>query len=124
MWSRNQRQAAARLFLRRLGLVALFVLVVFAAAGVWGVYQKEQESAERRAEAEAARTDLEERQGQLSADIERLESDRGLEEALREQYSLAERGEQLIVIVDTAATSIEATSTSRGWLGRIFHWPW
>lgn len=122
MWSRNQRQAAARLFLRRLGLIALFVLVVFAASGVWGVYRKERESAERRADAEAERADLEEREGQLSADIERLESDRGLEETLREQYSLAERGEQLIVIVDSAATSIEATSTSHGWLERIFWW--
>ena len=124
MWSRNQRQAATRLFLRRLGLIALFALVVFAASGVWGVYWKERESAGRRTEAETERADLEKRQGQLSADIERLESDRGLEETLREQYGLAERGEQLIVIVDSAAASIEGTSTSHGWLERIFRWPW
>lgn len=122
MWSRNQRQAATRLFLRRLGLLALFALVVFAASGVWGVYRKERESAERRTEAETARADLEEREGQLSADIERLKSDRGLEETLREQYGLAERGEQLIVIVDSAATSIHGTSTRRGLFRRIFRW--
>lgn len=122
MWSRNQRQAATRLFLRRLGLLVLFALVVFAASGVWGVYLKERESAERRTEAETARADLEKREGQLSADIERLKSDRGLEQTLREQYGLAERGEQLIVIVDTAAATTGETSSSRGLLRKLFWW--
>lgn len=122
MWTRNQRQTAARLFLRRLGLLALFALVVFAASGVWGVYQKERESGERRAEAETERADLEKRQNQLSTDIERLRTDRGLEETLRQQYGLAERGEQLIVIVDAAAATTGETSSSRNWFQKLFWW--
>lgn len=122
MWSRNQRQTAARLFLRRLGLLALFALVVFAVSGVWGVYRKERESAARRADAETERTDLEKRQDQLSADIERLRTDRGLEETLRQQFGLAERGEQLIVIVDAAAATSGEESSSRSWFRRIFQW--
>ncbi len=123
MWTRNQRQIAARLFLRRLGLLALVALMLLAASGVWGVYWKERESRERRAEAETERADLEKRQKQLSADIERLESDRGLEEMLREQYGLAERGEGLIVIVERPTSApIRATSTVREWLRKAFWW--
>lgn len=121
MWSRNQRQAAARLFLRRLGLLALVALVLLAVPGVWGVFQKERESAERRAEAETERADLERRQKQLSADIEQLESDRGIEEMLREQYGLAERGEGLIVIVERPISApTRATSTLREWFWKTF----
>ncbi|MBI4080034.1 hypothetical protein HY414_02310 [Candidatus Kaiserbacteria bacterium] len=122
MWSRNQRQTAAGLFLKRLGLLALFALVIFAASGVWGVYHKERESAARRVQAEGELAELEQREMQLTADIERLGSDRGLEEALREQYALAERGEKLIVIVDSANDSSNATSTRRGWWQRLFRW--
>lgn len=123
MWSRNQRTIAARLFLKRLGLLALFILVVIAASGVWGVFQKERETAARRAEAEALRVDLEARAKKLQADIMTLRSDRGLEATLRAQYGLAEEGEGLIVIVEPPATKeAEATSTSRDWFSKIFWW--
>jgi|SRR3989344_4846727 len=123
MWSRNQRQSAVRLFLRRLGLLALLVVVFGAASSVWGVYQKERESKKLRAQAETERADLLERQGRLESDIATLRTDRGLEEALREQYALAERGEQLIVIVDPpTAEPIHATSTVQQWLSNLFWW--
>lgn len=123
MWSRNQRHSAARLFLKRLGLLALFILALLAASGVWGVFQKERETAARRAEAEALRVDLETREKKLRADITTLQSDRGLEATLRAQYGLAEEGEGLIVIVEPpAAKQGEATSTPRDWFSTIFWW--
>lgn len=123
MWSRNQRHIAAGLFLKRLGLLALFFLVVFAVSGVWGVFQKERETAARRAEAEAERVDLEAREKKLRSDIMTLQSDRGLEATLRSQYGLAEEGEGLIVIVEPSATQeAEATSTPRDWFSKIFWW--
>src|SRR3989338_8600795 len=100
MWSSQQRNNATKLFLRRLGLLGLLLLVTVGAFGVWGVYQKEQESAALRAQAEGDRADLVERQAQLGSDITKLKTDRGMEEALREQYALAEKGEGLIIIVD------------------------
>lgn len=124
MWTRNQRQAAARLFLKRLGLVGLFAFVLVAASGVWGVYEKERESSERRREAEAELNDLLLRKEKLSSEMEKLKSDRGLEETLRKQFGLAEHGEGLIVIVEQGpATSASATSTFRDWLRQTFWRP-
>ena len=123
MWSRNQRQNAVRLFLRRTGLLALLFLVFLAASGAWGVYEKERESKKLRLLAEAEREDLFMRQAQLESDTTQLKTDRGLEEALREQFALAERGEQLIVIVDPPTpVPIHATSTIGEWLGNLFWW--
>ncbi len=124
MWNRNQRRGAAWLLLRRLGLLALLVLVVIAADAVWGVYQKEGESQILREQAESQREDLLKRRSQLEVEIADLGSDRGLEETLREQYALAEEGERLIVIVDpTEPETSNATSTFIDKL-RSFFWFW
>lgn len=123
MWSRNQRQRMAHLLLRRVGMLALLALVFFASASVWEVYEKERESRKLRVQAEAEWIDLTERQGKLSKSLAELRTDRGLEEALREQYAFAEHGEGLIVIVEPPAPpSIEATTTLQGWFRRTFEW--
>lgn len=123
MRSYEQRRNPARLFLRRLGLLALIALAALALGGVWNVYHKERESAGLRVQAESERADLLEREVRLKDDIAELKTDRGLEEALREQYALAERGEHLIVIVEpTASASVEATSTFKTWFEKLFFW--
>ena len=123
MWQRNQRQNAVRLFLRRLGMLAFLILIAVSVSGVWGVYKKERESAALRTQVERERTDLLNRQALLESDLSRLKTDRGLEESLREQFALAERGEGLIVIVEPPAPSAtKATSTFQTWLHRVFSW--
>jgi len=116
----RQRRDPARVFLRRLGLLALLGAVVVAGSGVWNVYQKERESAGLREQAENHQADLLEREGRLKKDIATLQTDRGMEAALREQYSLAEQGEGLIVIVDPQTPeSVQATSTWGGWVHKF-----
>ena len=124
MRSYEQRRSPARLLLRRLGLLALLALVGTALGGVWNVYHKERESAGLRAQAESERADLRERETRLKNDIAALKTDRGMEEALREQYALAEKGEQLIVIVEPAV-SVPAEATSSPvmrWFQKMFLW--
>ena len=118
------RSDPVRIFGRRLLSLALFIIVVIAISGVWNAYQKERESAALRAQAEAQLQDLSGRRDQLTADIARLKTDRGMEEALRQEYDLAAKGEQLIVIVDPPKPEwVQASSTI---LERIKHflWPW
>ena len=117
------RNDPVRLFGRRLILLALFVLIVFSVAGVWSAYKKERESRALRQEAEMQFRDLSQRQEQLDADIASLETDRGKEQVLREQYALAARGEGLIVIVDTPPVApTRATSSLVDWLKKTFTW--
>ena len=104
-------------------LVGLFVLVVAAASGVWSAYHKQQESAGLRAQAEAQLKDLTQRQAQLNSDIAKLETDRGKEEVLRDQYALAAKGETMIVIVNPTTTEAATTSSAFAeWLHNTFPW--
>jgi cell division protein FtsB len=119
----RQRNDPVRLFGKRLLLFALLLLVVVAIGGVWNAYQKERESAALRVRAEVQLDDLSKRQTQLTSDIANLQTDRGREEVLREQYALAARGEGLIVIVEPQnAAPIQATSTILDKLKKAFTW--
>jgi cell division protein FtsB len=104
-------------------LVGLAVLVVAAASGVWSAYHKQKESAALRAQAEAQLADLSQRQTQLNSDIGKLETNRGQEEVLRDQYALAAKGEGLIVIVNPTTTAEQATSSAFAqWIHNTFPW--
>ena len=119
----RSRNDPVRLFGRRLILLALFALIVVALVGVWSTYKKERESYALRQEAEMQLNDLANRQMQLDADIENLQTNRGKEQVLREQYALAARGEGLIVIVDTPPVApTRATSSVIDWLKKTFKW--
>lgn len=123
LWTRSRRRDAAKLLFRRLVMLVLLALVFLGSSSVWKVYEKERESKKLRLRAEAEQEDLLIRQAKLKADLGDLRTDRGIEETLREQYALAERGEGLIVIVDPPApASAEATSTLQGLFERVFKW--
>ena len=118
-----QRRDPLRLLGKRLLLVLLFLLVIVAISGVWKAYHKQQESALLRKEAEVQLADLAKRKAQLETDIAKLNTPRGMEDALREQYRLAKSGENLIVIVDPSAPApIQATSSMMDWLKNPFTW--
>ena len=118
----RQRNDPVRLFGKRLIVLGLLALVVLAIGGVWNAYQKERESAALRTRAEVQLDDLTKRHAQLNADIANLQTDRGREEVLREQYALAAQGEGLIVIVEPQQEPVHATSTFMDKLRKAFTW--
>ena len=123
MSSWKARDKSLRLFGRRVLLLGLFVLFVASSIGVWRAYEKMAESAELRRQAEGQLADLQQRADKLDHDIAGLETDRGMEEKLREQYALAAKGEGLIVIVDQdAPPPVHATSTLQNIIHHIFPW--
>lgn len=124
-YGQRDRKKVVRLFLKRVGLVALLLLVGVAGSGVWRVYQKEKESRLLRHESEVELSDLETRKDRLSKELDELGTSRGKETILRERYALASAGEGMIVIVDPSATQTSATTTpqeTQSWLHKILSW--
>lgn len=115
-----QYRDPARILAGRVFLLALVAVLIFGILGAWGAYQKERESRAMRDTAESERDDLESRKAHLEATINDLSTDRGREAALRERYTMAKKGEGLIVIVDPVKVPVAATSSP--WYMRLKWW--
>jgi|SRR3989344_622416 len=120
----KQREDPVRLLGKRFLLAALCVLAVVGAFAVWNTYQKERESAILDGEAQAMALDITDREAKLKSDIAKLQTDRGKETALRQQYALAAEGERVIVIVNQSAQTAPTASSSAfiEWLHKTLPW--
>lgn len=117
----RERHDPLRLTGRRLLLVLLFLVVVSAVAQTWSIYGKERESALLDHEAEVKLAALQAQQAQLQSDYSALQSSRGLEAALRQQYGLGKTGEGMIVIVEPQESApVEASSSIIEWLRGVW----
>ena len=116
----GRRDTIVRLFFRRLGMIALLIVVLIGFSTVWDVFHKERESRVLKDEAERQVADLRLQREHLTVEIANLETDRGKEEALREQFQMGRAGEQLIVIVEPPKPEPVATTTTwKTWVGKF-----
>ncbi|HEY4473891.1 MAG TPA: septum formation initiator family protein [Candidatus Paceibacterota bacterium] len=94
-------------------LAGLFLLLLVVANSTWHVYQKQREAAhEYNLQAEAL-VDLEARNESLRRKLSALNTDRGIEEELRERFSVAKPGEEVIVLVDAEKSGVDGNAESR-----------
>ncbi len=121
MTALRERNNPLRLMGRRLVLAALAIVVVATAWGVWNMYLKERESSRLNAQAQAQLADLKEQQAKLQTDLGTLQTERGMEAALRGEYAMGKEGEGLIVIVGPPKPApVQATSSVMQWFKDMF----
>ena len=89
-----------------LGLILLFLLV----RSTWSVYGKEREAAQAHADQAQALAELDARQKSLTAEVDSLDTARGVEAEVRDRYPVAKSGEEVIVLTDNP-NAAGATST-------------
>lgn len=119
---RQQHRKMARTLGKRLLTAMLLLLVIAMARGVWGVYQKERAAVENRQQAEAELAELQKRERELQEELARLQTERGKEAELRQQFEVAKEGEKLIVVVDREEEGAERPEPQEP-LWRSL-WPW
>ncbi len=90
-------------------VVVLGCIVLFLGFSVFSVFQKRHEAFVNAKNAEYELTSLRQTEARIQAQIDRLETESGIEEAIRNKYRAAKEGEGLVVITDdTRATPIVA----------------
>ncbi|MBI5004714.1 MAG: septum formation initiator family protein [Candidatus Lloydbacteria bacterium] len=101
-------------------LVVLGVIVFFLGHATWDVYQKAKLTDERRQEALNELTRLKKQEATLKEQLQRLQTDRGIEEEVRTKFNVAKEGEKVITITSPQNGEESGTSQAAPWWKRIF----
>ena len=105
----------------------LIVVIIFAAHSTIKVFGTYMTAKKEYAAALDAFTKLQKREASLKAKIEALETERGIEEEIRNKFGFAKEGEEVIVIVEppttvaTSSTRVAHTSNFLGFLKTLFN---
>ncbi len=94
-------------FLSWPSLIILIILTFFLARGVWGVYVQERDTRITKNQRVAHLEELEGRESALQEELDRLDTERGVEEEIRRKFEVAREGEKVIVIVDAPTNAGE-----------------
>jgi cell division protein FtsB len=81
-------------------LAFLFIIVLVFAWSVFGFWGKMKETSKNRQIAENKIVDLRREKENLTTEIEKLKTNVGVEESIRDKFGLVKEGEGLIIIVD------------------------
>jgi len=90
-----------------------FVLIVFA-WNIFGLIGKWEDTEKNKKNEQAKITDLKTRKEKLISDIEKLNTDAGKEEVIRDNFGMAREGEGVVVIVDDKKISEKEEDTNTG----------
>jgi cell division protein FtsB len=104
-----------RILESQLVLVILAGALLFSLWSLVGFWQKMNETSKKRKMAEEKVLELKEGKEKLEIDIEKLQSDRGIEEILREDFGLAREGEGVIVVVEDQNKEAEKPESGGFW---------
>jgi len=113
----SKRKLKKRLY-SKFTLIVLFIIFVLVAHGAWGIYQKKRMVSNDLVKSEQKLNDYDNRKIKLESEIERLDSDVGREELLREKYSLAKEGEKAVFVLDDK-NSVEEIPEEKGFFGKV-----
>jgi len=98
-------------------LLILLVVIFVLTRGVFGVYEKEKNTKIDLQHLELQKADLENRYDAISKEANTLQTDAGLETAIREKFDVAKKGEGVIVIVDK---TVEKQIPKKGFVDKVW----
>jgi len=119
----QEKRKIKRFFYSRVVLVCLLILVLLLLKMVWSVYEKQALTKDNLAKTATSFERLQEREKMLSSSIDKLKTDNGIEQEIREKYGLVKPGEEVIVVVDGEdGTSSGSVSSEISFWQKVKDW--
>jgi len=107
-------------------LIVLFGVLVLFVYNMINLIEKERETTKKRNQILSNIETLRNREESLTKDIEKLKTEEGVEETIRDKYQVVKEGERMVVIVDeekkpeTVSTEVEQEHGLWGWIKKVF----
>ena len=96
----QERKKFRKIMYSKVALFVLLVVLFVVGRGTWDIYQKTSVAQTERDIAMRALADIQSRTTELQDSFVRLRSDRGIEEEVRQKYTVARPWEEVVVVVD------------------------
>ncbi|MEX0917099.1 MAG: hypothetical protein WDZ90_01070 [Candidatus Paceibacterota bacterium] len=100
MFEYYEKRRLKRLLYSKSAVALLLVLILLLGSAVWDAYEKEKITREKRNLSVAEKEKLLERKEALENELERLSTERGVEEEVRSKFDAVREGEKIIVLVN------------------------
>lgn len=121
MFDFYEKRKVKQLMYSKVSLVILAIVVILLLNSVWNIFRKEAETRINRAKLENSLEELKERESVLREEIERLSTERGIEEEVRSKFEVAREDEEVMVIVDpTPEKDADTQKTKESFLTKFF----
>lgn len=107
-------------------LVVLFCFVVLFFYNIVGLFKKERETSKKKELILFQIENLREKENKLNLDIEKLKTEEGIEETIRDKYQVVKEGEKMVVIVDDEMELLDNSLSENnnhtfwGWIKKTF----
>lgn len=96
----QEREKARKIMYSKVSLLILFVVLIIVGRGAWSAHKKAETARSERNIALRHITQLETRNADMLASLEHFKNDSGIEEEMRQKYTVARPGEEIVVVVD------------------------
>lgn len=103
----QERKKLRKILYSKFTLVVLVGLFFVVGEGAWQVHQKAVVAQTERGIAARSLVELQSRTNELETSLARLKSDKGVEEEIRQKYTVARNGEEVVIVVDENAKKSE-----------------
>lgn len=108
-----------------LALLIVFLILIVFSYNMIGLVSKERETNRNKITEMNKLEDLRAREANLNKEIDRLNTNEGIEESVREKFQVVKPGEKMVVIVEDAKKDEQPDEGARdhsfwGWIKRLF----
>jgi cell division protein FtsB len=106
-------------------LLVLFCILVIFIFSIVGLSEKERETAKKKDIVLTQIENLRLREKTLNQDIDKLKTEEGVEETIRDKYQVVKQGEKMVIIVDEENKELPPVAQTTGhgfisWLKSVF----
>ncbi len=119
----HEKRKIKRLLYSKVTLIILALLVIWLSFNVFSMYKKERDTRLRRIEQREVLDELEGREASLKEEIERLSTERGIEQEVRSKFEVGKEGEEVVIIVDNPDDEdVNKKEIEKTFWQKIFSW--
>lgn len=123
MFDFHEKRKFKRLLYSKATLMILGLVIVWLSFVVWSMYKKERDTGIKRMVQREILNEMRERETTLQNEIDRLNTEKGIEEEIRSKFEVGKEGEKVIIVVNNPKekSALKAGLKKSFWQ-KLFDW--